>query len=293
MNNAALYKSDDGGNNFAHVRLPWVAAPGLAAGIPPETNSVNAVVIDPADEDVAFIGCDVGVFRYDAGANVVEAWDAGLPHSAVMWLDVHAGAPRLLRPATRGRGAWETLMDAAPAGGCLNVDTYLRDLLVDDGRDPSSGNAVDPFTGSQANANNSVDMLLDVASRRPSAVAPHFTENFQPHGQLDHIGFKAMAGGVGVNHSESAKLHLRVHNRGPNQATQVKVAVSWANATGAVTALPPTSSTRSRAGPRRPRGDGRRCAPSPPSPPSRPASRRSPRSTWRSGASPTRSDCWP
>jgi hypothetical protein len=238
VNNAALYRSDDGGGIFAHVPLPAVAASGLAAGIPPETNSVNAIVIDPVDEDVVFLGCDAGVFRYDAGANAVETWGDGLPHSAVMWLDVHAGAPRLLRAATHGRGAWETLMDAAPAGGCLNVDTYLRDLLVDDGRDPSPANTVDPFTGSQANANKSVDMLLDVASRRPSAVAPQFTENFQPSGQLDHIGFKAMAGGVGVNHSESAKLHVRVHNRGPNQATQVKVAVSWANATGAVPVLP-------------------------------------------------------
>ena len=104
----------------------WVSrSSGLAQGDP-----VNSIVIDPANPDRLFCGCDVGVFRTDnAGVSWVP-WDDGLPNVPVFDLVLHAPR-RLLRAATHGRSVWERPIDAA---SCPLVDLYVRDDTVDSGR---------------------------------------------------------------------------------------------------------------------------------------------------------------
>src|SRR5207237_85430 len=53
---AGVFVSDDSGKGFTHVPLPPVAVPGVAGGIPSAENGANAVVIDPSNADVAWIG---------------------------------------------------------------------------------------------------------------------------------------------------------------------------------------------------------------------------------------------
>ncbi len=237
---AGLFVSDDSGQTFRPVPLPSVILPGIPApGLAPERNSVNAVVIDPTDTDIAFIGCDIGVFRYSAQAGAeAEPWRQGLPNSPVYWLDVFNGTPRLLRAATHGRGAWETVVDAAPAGGCRAVDTYVRDTIVDDGRTASRAAETDPFTGRTVRPEDCIDILFDVPSSRSTSNVVLSTEDYVPSGQLDDIGFITLGAGVQPHHNDMARVNVRVRNRGPDLATQVKVAAVWADATATVPPLP-------------------------------------------------------
>ncbi|MDX6671463.1 MAG: hypothetical protein QOI91_1826 [Solirubrobacteraceae bacterium] len=106
----------------------------LAAGPPQTTLDVpcHAVVVDPANPNVVFLGSDVGCWRgVKSGSN--WAWvpfSQGLPEVAITDLGVHERA-RLLRAATHGRGVWEYPLDAATG---QNPEIYLRVNSADTGR---------------------------------------------------------------------------------------------------------------------------------------------------------------
>lgn len=234
---AGLFVSNDSGKTFAHVPMLQVSPPGVTGGVPLAENGANGVVIDPANTNLAWIACDYGVFQHDAATNTVTRWSRALPNAPVLWLDLFNHAPRLLRAATHGRGVWESLIDAPPAGGCVNGETFFRDIITDDARGATAATATNPLTGRAVAPNNSIDVAFDVPSRRSAANALS-TEDFQPAGQIDYLGFATLAGGVGVHHKDAAEVHIRVHNRGPVPATNVAVGASWANADGTVPQLP-------------------------------------------------------
>ena len=92
-----------------------------------------AVVVDPTDPDVVFVGTSVGVIRgvlsfETVAGSPVPVWDwepmvNGLPESAVNDLSIFSdGTVRLLRAALHGRSVWEVDL-ATPA---TSVRTYLR-----------------------------------------------------------------------------------------------------------------------------------------------------------------------
>ena len=73
----------------------------------PGCNAVNAVVIDPMDPDIVYIGSDVGVFRsIDAGATWSTFMD-GHPNVAVFDLVANA-TTGVIFSFTHGRGAYRT-----------------------------------------------------------------------------------------------------------------------------------------------------------------------------------------
>ncbi|MBC8124829.1 MAG: hypothetical protein H7X70_03765 [Candidatus Kapabacteria bacterium] len=68
---------------------------------------VNSLVLHPDDDNVAFIGTDIGVFAtYDGGRNW-SPFGIGLPRSPVLELRADVTFS-YLRAATHGRGIWET-----------------------------------------------------------------------------------------------------------------------------------------------------------------------------------------
>lgn len=92
-----------------------------------------AVVVDPTDADVVFVGTSVGVIRgvlsfETVAGSQVPVWDwepmvNGLPETAVNDLSIFSdGTLRLLRAALHGRSVWEVDL-ATPA---TSVRTFLR-----------------------------------------------------------------------------------------------------------------------------------------------------------------------
>lgn len=236
-----LFVSSDSGASFAAVALPDIAVPGLPGpGVPGAQNSVNGLVIDPANPDIVFIACDTGVFRYDASppATAPEPWTTGLPNTVVMGIELVQSAPRLLRVATHGRGAWETAVDPAGAPPAP-VQLVLRDTLHDDGQSESPASSPDPFHKDKTlNPLTSLDIALDVPGWFSGDYTVTSTVDYTPSGTLDYIGFHDLAGGSSPVRGVIAKVYVRVHNRGSAPATAVKVALAWADNANPLPALP-------------------------------------------------------
>jgi hypothetical protein len=236
-----LFVSSDSGASFTEVALPDIAVPGLAPpGVPGAQNSVNGLVIDPANPDIVFIACDTGVFRYDASTPAVtpEPWTTGLPNTVAMGIELVPSAPRLLRVATHGRGVWETAVEPADAPASP-IQLVLRDTLHDDGRSASPASSPDPFDKNKTlDPMTSLDIALDVPGSFSGDYTVTSTVDYTTTGTLDYIGFHDLAGGSSPVRGVTVKVYVRAHNRGSTPATAVKVALAWADNANPLPALP-------------------------------------------------------
>jgi photosystem II stability/assembly factor-like uncharacterized protein len=212
---AHVWRTPDAGANWTNI----------SAGLS-NANPVNSVVIDPADTDRIFIGCDVGVFRSENQGGAWTPWDQGLPNVAVIDLKIH-GPARLLRAATHGRSVWERPIDAAT---CAAVDIYVRDDVVDVGRRiPAPSGVTDPFLpGETVYWYQSVDIKVDT---------PDMAGYQTPTAAIDYIDFQT------IEHRNpfrgaTSRVYVQVHNRGISNATNVAVRAFWANAHGGLPDLP-------------------------------------------------------
>ena len=215
--NDHVFKSIDGGANWSNV----------SAGLS-QNNPVNTVVIDPANANTLFIGCDVGIFRSDDAGGSWSAWDAGLPNCSVQDLVLFA-PKRLLRAATHGRSVWERPVDAAV---CPQVDVYMRDDAVDTGLTlPTPSGVPHPFDAGQTiHWYQSVDIKVD--SPDPA------TNQYQTPGiDVDYLQFEELDHD-NPRRNTYVRVHAQVHNRGARPATNVKVRAFWANAGGGLPSLP-------------------------------------------------------
>ena len=168
----------------------------------------------PPTPTIVFIACDTGVFRYDVSASTFEQWTTGLPNTVVMGIELVPSAPRLLRVATHGRGAWETVVEPADAP-TSPVQLILRDTLHDDGRSASPASSPDPFDKNKTlDPMTSLDIALDVPGWFSGDYTVTSTVDYTPTGILDYIGFHDLAGGSSPVRGVTVKLHVRVHNRG-------------------------------------------------------------------------------
>jgi len=228
-----VYLSEDDGVTFTPLILEDVTFPD-GSTLPAAQNSANTVVFDPTDHDVLFIGCDVGVFSYHAGDPKALLWNQGLPNAPVLDLDVWpktAGPIRLIRAATHGRGIFETELGAAAPHP---ADVYLRDTVLDDGRDaPTPPAPPDPFTdGKTLSATESPDIKIESAYFFGSSPTRVSTVDYTPAGPLDFIGFEQIAEGTLVG-GRASTVHVQVRNRGPAVATNVRVRAFFALKSGA------------------------------------------------------------
>ena len=148
----------DGNALWEPARLGTTAAQPAPGTVPPlPANGVRApayaVVVDPDDPRIVYVGNTVGVWRGEftapaaAGAPPTWVWqpfNSGLPEAAVQdltitrWPPPAGGALKLLRAAMQSRGIWEVSPDADTAPATyVRVHPYdTRRLMPTDQRDP-------------------------------------------------------------------------------------------------------------------------------------------------------------
>jgi hypothetical protein len=232
-----LFRSDDRGDTFTAIAVPSITVGSVT--IDSQHNPINTVVIDPDHPDLVYVGCDIGVFQYDSAAAAITEWRAGLPNAPVFDLEIHR-ATRMLRAATHGRGVWETILDT-PAGVAAAADIRLRDTVVDLGTvEPVPAAVDDPVhAGTQFSATVSPDILIDTQSPLGGGFHTPSTVDYTASGPLDYLGFAALGSGLDPHRGTQARVYVQVHNRGPGNATAVRVGLYYAAKTsGSFAALP-------------------------------------------------------
>jgi hypothetical protein len=219
-------------------------------------------VTNPALEHV-YVGCDRGVFRSWNGGDTWELLDQGLPLTPVYDLRFQQSTRRLLA-FTHGRGTWMRAADVEPCAGpptVKEVDLYLRDHRYDIGLLPTPPEVPDPLRGEPApepsqsedededgaviepaeiptvlHWTDGIDLKVDresIASElasedeEPAFQDPASTVTYAQDGPLDAIGFEALDHRR-PNPKVPARVYLQVHNRGPDEATNVVVRIYWA-----------------------------------------------------------------
>lgn len=220
LTGAHVFRSDNGGGSWTNV----------SAGLP--NIAANAIVLDPADSNIVYVGMDVGVFRSTNAGASWSSFNNLLPNALVRDLVFHAPS-RLLRAATQSRGLWEI---AADTGTMPDVEVYLRDSVVDTGRRlPSPSGIANPFQqGAQTYWWQSTDIKVDSPSfQRPSLADVDF-EVFED----DHGVFFAGIIHENAQRGRTVRVMVQVHNRGMNAATNVAVRAFFADASVGLPNLP-------------------------------------------------------
>jgi photosystem II stability/assembly factor-like uncharacterized protein len=115
-----IYKT----TNLADVGTTWSAS---GAGIPDVP--VNALAIDPLNSQKMYAGTDIGVWVSVDGGGTWSTFSTGLPRVAVFDMAFQAGgagAIRVLRIATHGRGIWE-IIPLGPTAATSNISGKIVD----------------------------------------------------------------------------------------------------------------------------------------------------------------------
>ncbi|WP_197539374.1 WD40/YVTN/BNR-like repeat-containing protein [Sorangium cellulosum] len=208
-----VFLSTDGGTTWADV-----------SGNLPNINT-SAVAFDPNAADTFYVGNDVGVFRTtDAGATWI-AYDNGMPNVIVTDLAVDAEDNRLYA-ATFGRGMYK--LDITPSASRPAVDLYLRDSVLDTGeRSPSPSGHPNPADGGDTvHFWESPDIKVEV------------TPYYAPDAVFDGVEFDEEVAHDDPIRGQVARFYLQVHNRGYENATNVRVRAFFADASLGLPALP-------------------------------------------------------
>ena len=80
----------------------WTAA---ATGLP--SVPINAIVIDPSNSNIVYVGTDIGVFVSSDGGTTWNPLGTALPRVAVFGIAITNAAPRQVRIATHGKGMFQ------------------------------------------------------------------------------------------------------------------------------------------------------------------------------------------
>lgn len=220
----AVFGGVNGGGSSDHVHLStnggdsWAD---ISSNLP--NISVNAAAFDPNDANTIYVGTDVGVYRTTDLGTTWLAFDNGLPNVIITDLHVDRLAS-LLVAATFGRGMYKVVITAAAEP---NVDLYLRDSLLDTGeRLPSPSNQPNPNDLSdQVYWWESADIKVDV------------TPYYSPDALFDGVEFDELTH-EDPKRTEVNRFYLQVHNRGWQNATNVRVRAFLADASAGLPALP-------------------------------------------------------
>lgn len=205
----------------------WTNVTGTLPDIP-----FNAIELDPANTQIVYAAADVGVFRSADGGATWSPFSNLLPNAMVSDLAFH-GPSRLLRCATKSRGAWEIPVDLSTVP---DVEIYLRDSAVDTGRlSPSPSGTADPFKqGANLYWWQSADIKIDSPTfQRPALDDIHFEIFEDDHGLLP-------AGLIHENpqRGKTVRVYIQVHNRGRKAATNVAVKAFFTDASLGLPDLP-------------------------------------------------------
>ena len=188
-----------------------------------------AVVVDPVDPNVVFVGTSIGVIRGELSLPIINgipephwAWrpfDNGLPESAVNDLTIFSdGSLHLLRAALHGRGVWEVDLGTVVA----QARTFLRVLPTDTRRRPPPTPLSGPATHGETNLrfDASPDIVIDRTSIVDVADGPTEADLFERGNGLP-VGERAS---VALS-QRNFRVHVLVHHRWPFEATPGEVKV--------------------------------------------------------------------
>jgi photosystem II stability/assembly factor-like uncharacterized protein len=215
-----VYRSDDAGTTWNNV----------SAGLP--DIPANTVCIDPANPDTVWVAMDVGVYQSTDAGGTWAAFSNHLPNALVKDLVFHAPS-RLLRAATQSRGVWEIAVDGATMP---DVEVYLRDSVVDTGRQsPSPSGVSNPFiSGAITHWYECTDIKVDAPSYQTPLPTDVDFEVFED----DHGVFAVGLQHENAQRNRTVRVFVQVHNRGVNAATNVAVKVFFADASLGLPDLP-------------------------------------------------------
>jgi hypothetical protein len=180
-------------------------------------------VFDPEAANTFYVGTDVGVFRSTDGGATWQAFDNGIPNVPIT--DLHVDRPAsLLIAATFGRGMYKVSISGATVPA---VDLYLRDSLLDTGeRFPSPSNLPNPNDlADQVFWWESPDIKIDT------------TPYYSPDLVFDGVEFDELPE-QDPKRSQVNRFYLQLHNRGWQNATNVRVRAFLADASAGLPPLP-------------------------------------------------------
>ena len=185
--------------------------------------AVSAFVFDPVNANTFYVGTDVGVFRTTDGGATWQAFDNGMPNVPIT--DLHVDRPAsLLIAATFGRGMYKVSISGAAEPA---VDLYLRDSLLDTGeRFPSPSN--------QPNPNDLADQVFWWES---PDIKVDTTPYYTPDLVFDGVEFDELPD-QDPKRTQVNRFYLQLHNRGWQNATNVRVRAFLADASAGLPALP-------------------------------------------------------
>lgn len=209
----SVFISTNGGNVWTDI----------SSGLP--NVGANAVAFDPNAANTIYVGTDVGVFRTtDLGASWT-AFDNGIPNVVITDLQVDP-IRNILIAATFGRGMYK--LDITPALVKPAVDLYLRDSLLDTGeRFPSPSGLPNP--------NDTTDDVYWWESPDIKVDTPPL---YVPDAVFDGVEFDEDLQHNDPKRNISNRFYLQVHNRGWQNATNVKVRAFFADASAGLPPLP-------------------------------------------------------
>lgn len=223
-NNRDRVAATVGGTGTGHVFLSTnggTAWTNITGNLPDV--AVSAFVFDPVNANTFYVGTDVGVFRTTDSGTTWQAFDNGIPNVPVT--DLHVDRPAsLLIAATFGRGMYKVSISGAAEP---SVDLYLRDSLLDTGeRFPSPSN--------QPNPNDVADQVFWWES---PDIKVDTTPYYTPDLVFDGVEFDELLD-QDPKRTQVNRFYLQLHNRGWQNATNVRVRAFLADASAGLPPLP-------------------------------------------------------
>lgn len=218
-----VFRSTDGGAN-------WVSIDGVSPNDLPDIPA-NAIEIDANNSNVLYVGTDIGVFRTENLGVTWTVFESGLPQAAVIDLELYDNG-EILTAATHGRAMWQIRVNGPP--DCTDVDIYIRDNLLDTGRQiPSPHNVIDPL---------SVVRGGSIGDKVYRCQSPDIKVDSEPYYIPDAL-FDGVEFDRDLLHDDPVRtqvnhVYVQVHNRGPFDAHNVTVKILWAEPSAGLPAFP-------------------------------------------------------
>jgi hypothetical protein len=231
----------------------WTIQP--CTGVPTDPFGNGQTVADPVQSNVLYAGRGARVYRLTRNAGGAWAWQdtsVGLPGQWIydLWvgpIGSGAGSKVVLRAAIPTRGIFEADVTAGASDPPLSL--YLRDNELDLGwTNPSPDWGHSPFHPTDwVTHYQCADLKIDARQVHETAGGADFYQT-DPEGQpippLSHVLFDQLKdASQNLPQADAALVHVQVHNRSPNPASNISVWTIYCNAGSMLPSLSASAST--------------------------------------------------